>query len=441
MRGLNSGCRVTLQSLLQLPHQAERPRRAIRTILVVDDSRAQRLLVTAGLRGVGYTVLQADSAAAALAICATTEVDLILSDWMMPGMNGIDLCRTLRAGPSDRYIYFILLTSKTEKGAVAEGLEVGADDFLTKPIDSSELRARIKAGDRLLALERELRAKNQMLTDALGRLQELYAALDRDLAEARTLQLSLVPHRSRRVCGGQVSLRLRSAGHVGGDMVGAFDVDAGRLGLYSIDVSGHGMAAALLTTRLAGLFSGSSPARNIALITGQDGKTTTRDPATVAAKLNQLMLTELLSERYLTLGYAEIDLTDGALRLVQAGHPHPLIQHRDGGVTRLGQGGLPVGLLDTAVWQTVEARLAPGDRLLMVSDGVIECPDSDGRELGQDGLERLLRQMAEMRGQALIEGLTWELARWSGAEDFPDDVSFALFEYDGQGCSCHGTAS
>jgi len=421
---------VSVQVPLPLSAPVNVPRRAVRNVLVVDDSRSQRMLLAAGLRGAGYEVLQAASAGEAIDLCRGAQIDLILSDWMMPGMNGIDLCRALRASPSERYVYFILLTSRTDKGAVAEGLEVGADDFLTKPVDPAELRARIKAADRLLVLERDLRANNQLLSDTLGRLQDLYQGLDRDLAEARTLQLSLVPQRTQRVPGGRLSLRLRSSGHVGGDMVGAFAIDGDRLGLYSIDVSGHGMAAALLTTRLAGLFSGSTAERNIALATGPEGPVG-RDPATVAAALNRLMLTELQSERYLTLCHAEIDRRSGALRLVQAGHPHPLIQRADGGLCRLGAGGMPVGLIEGAVWQTVHARLGPGDRLLMVSDGVVECPAPDGTELGQDGLERLLRERADLTGQALIESLVWELARWSGSEDFPDDVSLALLEFDG----------
>ena len=420
---------MSVQSVVHLPRLTESAHRAVRRILIVDDSHSQRLLLAAGLRGTGYSVVQASSGTEALRICDEQEIDLILSDWMMPGMNGIELCRQLRRSASERYIYFILMTSKTEKGSVAEGLEVGADDFLPKPVDPAELRARIKAGDRLLSLERDLRGNNHLLSDALSRLQDLYHTLDHDLAEARTLQLSLVPQRTIRFQGGQISLRLRSSGHVGGDMVGHFQIDVERLGLYSIDVSGHGMAAALLTTRLAGLFTGSAAGRNIALIEGEHGPAP-RPPASVAAKLNQLMLTELQSERYLTLGYAQIDLGTGQVQMVQAGHPHPVLQRADGQICRLGDGGLPVGLLEDAGWQQIEAQLHPGDRLLLVSDGVIECPDPAGAELGQEGLEALLQSMPKLRGQALIEALTWEMARWSGSEEFPDDVSFALFERD-----------
>ncbi len=413
-----------------VPRFPDRPAQAIRNVLIVDDSRSQRLLIAAGLRSAGYSVLQAGSGAEALELCRRLEVDLVLSDWMMPGMSGIDLCRALRAALPDRYVYFILLTSKSDKAALAEGLGVGADDFLAKPVDGAELRARIKAGGRLLALERELRGNNQLLTDALGRLQDLYQRLDRDLAEARNLQLSLVPQRTVPAAGGRISLRLRSAGHLGGDMVGCFPIDAQRAGLYAIDVSGHGTAAALLTTRLAGLFSGDSPERNIALRAGARG-TEARPPAAVAAALHRLLLGELRSERYLTLSYAEIDGTTGRVRLVQGGHPHPLVQRAGGRIERLGEGGLPLGLVDEAAWAEVETRLDPGDRLLIVSDGVVECPGRNGTELGHEGLERILAGLAQVQGQALIEALIWELARWSGTEDFPDDISCALFEYDG----------
>lgn len=400
----------------------------MRRVLVVDDSAAQRLMLATGLKKWGYRALQAASAEEALGILAMEEVDLVLSDWLMPGMSGVEFCAALRRSKPENYIYFILLTSKTDKADVAEGLGVGADDFLSKPVDPGELRARIKAGERLLSLERELRAKNDQIAQALERLRSLYDSLDRDLMEARKLQLSLLRDRHLDFTAGQASLLLRPSGHVGGDMVGCFRINATKIGLYSFDVSGHGVASALLTARLAGLLSGAAADQNIAiqrLPAGDVG----RDPALVAQAMNDLLLGEIETDRYATLAYAEIALDTGALRLVQAGHPHPMIQHADGTVSTLGDGGLPVGLFPQADYQTFQAVLRPGERLLLVSDGIVECPDPEGNDLGEEGLVKMLQHLAPRRGQELITALQWELGRFAGSDDFPDDVSCAVFEF------------
>lgn len=405
----------------------------VRNILVVDDSRAQRFAVASSLQSGGFNVLQAASGEEALALCQRVDIDLVLSDWMMPGMTGIDFCRALRQASQERYIYFILLTSNSAKAAVAEGLEVGADDFLAKPVDLGELRARIKAGERLLTMERELRANNQLLTDTLGKLRQLYDSLDRDLIEARGLQQSLLREREYAFSSGKVSLLLRPSGHIGGDMVGCFTINAGQMGLYSFDVSGHGVASALMTARLAGLLSGASTDQNIAIRRGPGG-IVGRPPAEVAQAMNLLMMSEIQTERYVTLAYAELDLMTGRARMVQAGHPHPVLQHRDGSISFLGSGGLPIGLIEGADYEGFEACLIPGERLLLVSDGITECQRPDGEQLGHSGLERILMNLRTLQGNALLEALMWELARWAEGDDFADDVSCALFEFHGPPC-------
>lgn len=405
-----------------------------RHVLVVDDSRAQRRMMALHLCRWGYVVSEAGSAEEALALCAqgpleAGPVDIVLSDWMMPGMSGVEFCRAFRALARESYGYFILLTSRSEKGDIAGGLEAGADDFLTKPVNPDELHARLRAGERIIRMQAELVEKNRLVGSTLDELQKLYDSLDRDLIEARKLQQTLVRDRALDFGRGKAALLIRPSGHVGGDLVGGFEINSRRIALYSLDVSGHGVASAMMTARLAGLLSGASPEQNLALSRSTDGQGGAWPPEMVAYRFNRMMLDDLKVDQYFTMAYAEIDLETGKLWLVQAGHPHPVILRRDGTVERLGAGGLPIGLIPSAGYERVQNRLHAGDRLFLVSDGVTECPGAKGADLGDEGLARLLQRNAGLPSPALLEALVWDLVAYAGTEDFPDDVSGVMFDY------------
>lgn len=397
-------------------------------VLVVDDSRAQRRLLALSLQKGGYVVAEAGSGDEAMALCAATPFDIVISDWMMPGMTGPDFCRAFRALPREGYGYFILLTSKADSDDVASGLDCGADDFLAKPVHHDELRARLRVGERLIAMQAELVAKNRLLRQKMAEIQGLYDAIDRDLVEARKLQQVLVRERRRDFGMGQATALLRPSGHVGGDLPGYFQISDRRVAIFSIDVSGHGIASAMLTARLAGLMSGAVPDQNIAMTINAYGAREAWPPEMVAYRFNRLMFSDFPVDQYLTLGYAEIDLETGRIALVQAGHPHPVILRRDGAVEFLGEGGLPIGLIPGATYHRIEARLTPGDRLLILSDGVTECPSPRG-ELGEVGLRRILPALARLDDSALLDALVWSLADYAGTTEFPDDVSGAMFRY------------
>ena len=405
------------------------------TVLVVDDSRAQRGLLARYLAKWGYRVLEADSGASALELCKSDAPDLIVSDWMMPGMDGLELCQAYRGLETEQYGYFILLTSKSDKEEVARGLDIGADDFLTKPVNPSELRARIQAGQRLLKTQRELTEKNRLLVDALAEVKTLYDAIDRDLLDARRLQQSLVPERVRRFDGADVSMMLQAANQVGGDLVGTFSVNESEVVIYSIDVSGHGIASALLTARIAAYFSGNSPRQNIALKMGDDGTAVMRAPQRVVETLNGLILNELETEHYLTIALAHVNLKTGHTVLSQAGHPHPVLHRANGEIEFIGTGGFPVGLLPGVTFDAFEVRLCPGDRLFLGSDGITECENPAGEMLDEAGLSDLLGKNAALSGELFFEAMMWDLTQYAGDRDFSDDVSGVLLEFKGQEAS------
>ncbi|WP_101066787.1 PP2C family protein-serine/threonine phosphatase [Roseovarius salinarum] len=401
----------------------------IRRVLVLDDSRLQRRILAASLERWGFEILEADSGRAALDLCRERPPDLVLSDWMMPGMDGVAFCREFRRMPRESYGYFILLTSKSDKDDIAHGLDAGADDFLTKPVNPGELRARISAGARILRMERELTEKNRLLGSTLGELQTVYGSLKTDLVEARKLQQSLVSERYRDFGRAEVALMLQSSGDVGGDLVGFFPIGERRIGLFGIDVSGHGISSALLTARLSGFLSSAVPEQNVALKRLSSGLFVPRPPAEVTRELNQLFLDELRTELYFTLLLADVDLVTGRVCMAQAGHPHPLVLRAGGQVESVGPGGLPVGLVDGARYDHFEVCLNSGDALLIHSDGLTDCTDPQGRQMGEAGLERLVGSLAGLPPRQFLDTLLWQIADFAGGRDMPDDASAALLAF------------
>ena len=286
--------------------------------------------------------------------------------------------------------------------------------------------ARLSASERILRMEQSLRKTNAQLSETLTQLRETQAAIERDLREARNLQQSLVRDRHGRFGEFDLSLLMRPAGHIGGDLVGFFPINARRVGLFALDVSGHGVAAALLSARLAALLSGATD-HNIALKVTDLGLYDARPPVEILRELNGLMLDDLRTDSYFTMVYADLDFLSGKLRLVQAGHPYPVLQRADGTIEAIGRGGLPVGIFAHAEYDEVQLTLNPGDRLFITSDGLTETENQRGETLGDDGLQAILRTNASLKGDALLESICWSAAHYSQGRP-NDDISAVLIE-------------
>ncbi len=398
-------------------------------VLVVDDSLMQRRLLSKAISKWGYKVIEAESGQEGLDLCAKHEFAIIVSDWMMPGMTGPQFCAEFREMGGPAYSYFILLTSKNSADEVAEGLNSGADDFLTKPVGLSELKARMKAGERIVQMQSQLVENNAKLNVALNAIETFYDSLNRDLKEAQKLQQSLVPERTVSLGQGQISMLLKPAGHIGGDLVGYFPINEAQIGLFSLDVSGHGISSALMTARLAGYLSGRNPRQNVALRRTAKDQYEARDPSETAERMNGVLLSELDTEHYFTLALSIIDLATGHMKSVQAGHPHPFLQREGQEPLTLGNGGLPVGLVPAAKFVTYETQLERGDRLVLYSDGITECVDPGGNMLDECGLADMLTELREQDSSSMLDELVERVWDFGGERDFDDDISMLVFDY------------
>jgi sigma-B regulation protein RsbU (phosphoserine phosphatase) len=411
----------------KLSYETQNPR----SVLVVDDSRLQRRILSSMLNRWGFEVIEASTGAEALEMCRKSRPEFIFSDWMMPELNGPDFCRAFRKLCPNDYSDFTLLTSKSEKNDIAKGLDSGADDFLTKPVNAPELRARITAGERILSMQSELQRQNALIQDTLDELKGLYATINSDLLEAQKLQQSLIREHERQIGPFHITQFVRSLGHVSGDLVGFFEAGPSHLGVFGVDVSGHGISSALFTARVAGYFSSGSVEQNLALETCADGIPCPRAPEDVMADLNHQVLHDIETDLYFTMVLADLNLETGLLRFAQAGHPHPVLQSNKNTFLHLGTGGMPVGLIDDITFERTEYLMRPGDRLFIVSDGVTECPDPSGALLDQEDFEQMLRQFVHKHGQDVINDIFIGLAADANLTVFPDDVSIIMVEHRG----------
>lgn len=395
-------------------------------VLIVEDSQIYRRLLSRMLAQWGYHVSEAENGIAALAILENHPVSMVISDWEMPEMDGLTLCREIRSRQFDHYIYLILLTAREDPGDLTLGFDAGADDFLSKPVEQSELRARLHAGTRILSLQATLSARNARLSEALRQIEQ-------DLEVAARIQLSVLPSHQLRYQDYFSDWIFLPSSWVSGDVFNVFPLD-NHLGFYCVDVSGHGVGAAMMSLAVARQFLHGRTVERF-LFTGDNE---VASPAEVVRILNGRFCSdeaEIVS--YFTMIYGVIDLATGEGKLCQAGHPTPFIVTPAGEVRTVGGGGAPVGLMPDLAWTDVEFSLASGERLCLFSDGITECENPDGEQFGQARLQRWLQDGARLAVDTLLPQFAQHLIRWRSGEQgeqqaMADDVSLLVIERTGE---------
>jgi sigma-B regulation protein RsbU (phosphoserine phosphatase) len=398
-------------------------------ILIAEDERITRSSLARQLTAWGHEVTAAEDGQQAWELLAAAEFDIIITDWEMPRLSGLDLVRRIQETPRGAYTYVILLTSRADKSDIVRGIEAGADDYVAKPFDREELRVRLLAGERIVRLERALTRQNAELRDANERIRA-------GLQAAARVQQSMLPRHN--ICTPHVRTAWKyvPTDELAGDAIGLHLVDDRYLVAYVLDVSGHGVPAALLSVTAMHALEPIPEATSLLRdMTGADPRMgSVRHPCDVATALNRSFRAGENDGRYLTMILCVLDTRDGRLCLTSAGHPPPLLLRGREALPVPDGGGFPIAIVDAADYDEGVLQLRPGDRVCLFSDGVLEQTDAVGDEqFGADRLREFLAARHATPAEQVVTEAARELAAWAGAASFTDDVSLVIVEWLGDG--------
>jgi phosphoserine phosphatase RsbU/P len=396
-------------------------------VLLVDDDAVARKMHSRLLCLQGHQVVEATDGELAWQLVQETDISFVVSDWMMPNLAGIDLCRRIRAAEFERYIYVILCTSRSLSDDLILGMDAGADDFIVKPISPEEFRVRVRAGERLLLLQEKLSDKNRELAAANNRLQSAHKLIEDDLKAAAWMQQNLLPPPSLQAHGMRCKWHFEPSSYVAGDIFNLFAMDHNRVCVYLLDVSGHGVPAAMLSVTLSMLLtadeSHGSP------LWGYDRDSGIFDPLSPGEAICELNRRfQFKDDRYFTMIYGLFDTRTSVLSFAQAGHPSPILIRKTGELEVLGEGGMPVGVFPEIKVDCFDVRLCKGDRLLLYSDGLTECMNSDNEEFGEVRLLANLERTKSEPLETMLEELLKAIRNWRGVPEFADDLSLLMLE-------------
>ena len=366
-------------------------------VLIVDDDEAVRGVFQRVLERAGLRVLEAANGKVGLSLCSERDPGVVLLDLRMPEMDGLDVLSRL-VGEHPETPVIVISGQGTMTDAV-EALRRGAWDFVSKPLPDNQILVHaVRRGLERSALLRQNRAYSESLHSTNQRLSAALAELRRDELGARLLQFQLLPEDALRIGPLEFQRRLFPSQSLSGDFLDYFPLNDRFAGLYLADVAGHGTASAFVTailTTLVGKY------RQALLLRGDE---TILHPEQLLHGLDA-DLKALAIPKHVTLFYAVIELELGNLVYGNAGaFPFPFLSNGEETI-ELECSGRPLNLPGRAGFGAGEARLEPGGRLLLVSDGALELPPKETHRQRRDRLSGLLARAKSMNDITVPLGL------------------------------------
>jgi phosphoserine phosphatase RsbU/P len=368
------------------------------TILIVDDSPVNLQVLLRTLENTGHRLLVATGGKSALDIVTRARPDMILLDVMMPEIDGFDVCRIVKSDPGTRDVVIIFLSALGEVADKVAGLELGAADYITKPIQAEEVLARVSNHLKQQQLEREVRQSRD--------------ALDRELSSAAEMQRMILPPALPNIGCLRFHAYYQTSRYVGGDYYDVVELPGDCCGVLLVDVSGHGAPSAIVMAMVRAVFH-AYPGPPI-------------DPGAVLKFINDQFRFLWGSSILATALYAVIDGRTRRTSVACAGHYPPLLMRGSTVVPVELEGTIPLLITDIPSIPCNEQILAEGDRLLFYTDGITERESADERMYDLSGLSEALITAHQTSSGDLLPEIMRSVDGFAGGEEPHDDQTLLL---------------
>jgi serine phosphatase RsbU (regulator of sigma subunit) len=377
-------------------------------LVVIDDNPSDAQLIHRLLSREGYEVSYAHSGEAGLAMLAESPADCVLVDFRMPGMDGYEVCRRIKAEGKLQNIPVIMLTGADSAQNLVAGLDAGADDFVTKSAEMEVLLARVRAALRV-------KASQDRIVEQAAELRRLNERFNKDLQFAKRVQEALLPERHFSTARTEIRSAYIPSETLSGDFYDYF-VERGNLYLFLADVSGHGLPSAILVSLLKSfLHSEAADAQSL---------------AGFMTRLNSFMLGATLPSQYATAQLLRIEEERMRLSFANAAHPPFVLlqQGREKAEIREVPGNM-LGVLPVVSFEEHQMQLQPGDLLFAYTDGLTDRRAASGEFFDIETVVEILRSMRDADLGEIHDRILAEVSRFEGTEEYNDDIAFVLARF------------
>jgi phosphoserine phosphatase RsbU/P len=383
-------------------------------VLIADDQPDILEALRLFLKTHGYVIETASSPAAILRALNSNQYDLVLMDLnyardTTSGREGLDLLSALQGLDSPPPV--VAMTGWATVGLAVEAMQHGVRDFVEKPWANDRLLEIVRTQVDRGRHERTLRSEQQLAAQLREKHDQVVNRQAGEIDQARSVQMGLLPQEMPKFPGIEISGAWQPAREMSGDYFDVLKLDDHRFAFCIADVAGKGVAAALLMSNLQATVHGLAAPDSV--------------PGDLCTRANGFVCRNVAAESFITFFFGIFDVRSQRAQYSNAGHNPPMLLRADGGCERLTEGGPILGVFPNETYATADAQFAPGDRLVLFTDGVTEAQDSAGTEFGEERLLEILSRCHTRSGQEIQEEVLRAVREFS-ARELDDDATLLV---------------